>query len=217
VPRTKYTKPPGPFPQQDQIRRASFRFSQQQRRALSNLLPDRLHNLPVPDGYTEKAANAAHRPAFKLQTWADVAVYETEGAISSHLTTPPLLGNKGAQFSNPANVRAAIRELREALKPFVHGWVDDDTADLIPDGLDDALAAREQELKSLKVTSPRKRILSYTCEGIGCLFKKIEDATDTKMSKRDIRKFVATALDWAGIKYPDPDSHPERLDKLIFP
>ncbi len=144
-------------------------------------------------------------------------VYATEGVIASHLTTPPLLRSKGVQFPNPANVRVAIRQLREALKPFVHGWVDDKTADLIPDGLDDALAAREQELKSVKVTSASNRILRYTCEEIGGLLKKIEDASDTKMSRRDVRKFVATALDCAGIKYPDQDSHPERLDKLIFP
>jgi hypothetical protein len=136
--------------------------------------------------------------------------------IASHLTTPPLHKNKSAQFSNPANVRAAIRRLREALKPFVQGWVDDETADLIPDTLDDALAAREQELKSVKVPSAEKRILSYTCEKIGDLIKTIEDKSDTKMSRRDLRKFVATALDCACIKYPDPDSHPERLDKLIF-
>jgi hypothetical protein len=216
VPRTQYTKPPGPFQKPDQIPRARFQFTEQQRRALSDLLPDPLHNLPVPDGYTEKAANAAHRPAFKLQTLADIVVYETEGAIASHLTTLLLLKNRGAQFSNPANVRRAIQQLREALKPFVQGWVDDETADLIPDGLDDALAAREQQLKSEKVPSAETRILSFTCETIGDLFKAIEDASDTKMSRRDVRKFVATALDCAGIKYPDPDSHPERLDKLIF-
>jgi hypothetical protein len=215
VPRTKYTKPPGPLPQLDQIRRASFRFSQQQRRTLSNLLPDRLHNLPVPDGYTEKAANAAHRPAFKLQTLADAVVYETEGVIASHLTTTRLLRNKGAQFSNPANVRVAIRRLREALKPFEAGWVDDETTKLIPDGLDDALAAREQKLKSVKVSSAGNRILSFTCEKIGGLLQKI--VGETHMRKRAIRQFVATALDCAGIKYPDQDSHPERLDKLIFP
>jgi hypothetical protein len=79
VPRTKYTKPPGPFLKPDQIPRAGFRFTEQQRLALNHLLPDPLHNLPVPDGYTEKAAHAAHRPAFKLQSLADIVVYETEG------------------------------------------------------------------------------------------------------------------------------------------
>jgi hypothetical protein len=152
-----------------------------------------------------------------MQTLADLVVHLTEEIIASHLITAPLLRSKGAQFSNPANVRAAIRQLREALKPFVHGWVDGETADLIPDELDDALAAREQELKSVKVTSAGYRILEDICAKIGVLLTKIAEANDTKMSRKEVRQFVATALDCAGIKYPDPDSHPERLDKLIFP
>jgi len=216
VPRTQYTKPPGPFWRPDQIPRVHFRFTEQQQRALGDLLPARLHSLSVPDEYKDKATNAHHQPG--LQTLADLLVSATESEITSYLTSTPFISSKGAQPSNPANVRAAIRRLREHLKPFVHGWVDDKTADLIPDGLDDALAAREQELKSVKVTtSAGHRNLGVLCASIGVWIRNIADANDSKMRKRDVRKFVTTALDCAGINYPDPDSHPARLDKLIFP
>jgi len=212
VPRTKYTKPPGPFLKLDQIPRAGFGFTEQQRLGLNNLLPDRLRSLSVPDEY--KASNAHHQSG--LQTLADLLISATESEIAAYLTATPFFSSKGVQPTNPANVRAAIRRLREALKPFVRGWVDAKTADLIPDGFDDALAAREQELRSVKVTSAGHRNLGVLCARIGVWIRNIADANDSKMCMRDVRKFVATALDCAGIKYPDPDSHPERLDKLIF-
>jgi hypothetical protein len=212
VPRTKYTQPPGPFPPLDQIRRASFRFKPRERLALGHLLPDRLRKLTVPDDYQNDAAQAAPcRP----KTMADLIVCQTEVAIGLHLTGTKL--PKGARMPSPANVRAAIRRLRTALKPFVHGWVDDDTASLIPHGLDERLAARARELESIRVGAVSRRLLTMTCQRIESIVRLYVKANRTRIEKSSMRKFVAQALDFAGIEYPDPASHPERLDKLIFP
>ena len=64
----------------------------------------------------------------------------TEHQIQSYLTTQRLDSGTPA---NPANVAAAIRKLRAALKPFVEGWVDYETAEIIHGDLDVRLAHRE--------------------------------------------------------------------------
>lgn len=211
MPRTKYTPTPGPFPPSQQIRREQFRFSAQGRRALAGLLPDRMNKLTVPDDDRIEAA----RTSYNLKTMADLVVYETEVLIATHLTAAKL--SEGAPVPSSANVRAAIRRLRTALKPFVHGWVDDKTASLIPARLDDRLAARARELESMKVQSVKQRLLGISCQNIAVLVRRYAKANKARIEKRSVREFVAQALDFAGIEYPDPRSHPDRLDKLIFP
>jgi hypothetical protein len=211
MPRTKYTQPPGPFPPSQQIRREKFRFSSQERRALAGLLPDRMNKLTVPDDDRIKAA----RLSYKLKTMADLVVYETEALIAAHLTAAKL--SKGARVPSPANVGAAIRRLRTALNPFLHGWVDDKTASLIPARLDDRLAVRARELESMKVRSVKQRLLGIVCQSIAAIVRRYAKANKAHIEKRNVREFVAQALDFAGIEYPDPKSHPERLDKLILP
>src|SRR6476660_5305832 len=48
VPRAKYTKPPGPLPDIAKIQRSTFRFRNNQRRALTKLLPARVTELRIP-------------------------------------------------------------------------------------------------------------------------------------------------------------------------
>jgi hypothetical protein len=162
VPRAKYIKPPGPLPSIGQVQRSRFRFREDQWRKLKKLLPERWASLPIPSAYIEKAATAQHPPKRTLKTVADVVIHETEGAISSYLTHNQLISEYG--MPTPARVRAAIRCLRQALKPFVREWVDTETAVLIPIGLDDALAAREQEIAGQRLT-PR-RALALLCQAI---------------------------------------------------
>jgi hypothetical protein len=218
MPRTKYTQPPGVFPPLSQIQQVCFRFEPHERKALRDLLPKRLRELGVPDDCQNQAAQARHRPVCRLATLADVVVYEAEAVIASHLSGVKLFSkDKGTRLPTPATVRAAIRRLRTALEPFERGWVDEETASLLPPGLGEILAARERELESIKVGGMNRRILYTTCARIGIIVRHFVSANRARIRKRNLRQFVAQALDFAGIGYPDPESHPERLDKLIFP
>jgi hypothetical protein len=155
-----------------------------------------MNKLTVPDDDRIKAA----RVSYKLKTM-DLVVYETEVLIDAHLATAKL--SKGARVPSPANVRAAIRRLRTALKPFVHGWVDDKTASLIPPRLDDRLAARARELESMKVRSVKQRLLGIVCQTIAAIVRRYAKANKARIEKRNVREFVAQALDFAGIEYPE--------------
>src|SRR5262249_16002090 len=140
VPRAKYTKSPGPLPTIQQVQRSKFRFRDDQRRKLAKLLPRRLALLSTPSEYMQEAAKASYPPNWRLKTIADAVIYETERAISSHLTTELLPFDK---MPTVGKVRSAIRRLRKALEPFTRGWVDTQTADLIPQDLDTKLEVRE--------------------------------------------------------------------------
>jgi hypothetical protein len=150
VPRTKYTKPPGPFPSIEQIQRPTFRFRESQRRKLTKLLPDKLAAL----GVTQEVLAPGPK---KVETMADLVVQITEHEIDHYLTTK--LGISKGPMS-PANVRVAIRNLRKALEPFIHEWVDDETARLVPDPAhqDAQLAARYRELEQFHVQPKQRRL-----------------------------------------------------------
>ena len=136
MPRAKYTKPSSGPLASEHIRRSTFRFRGDQWRQLVKLLPDKLASLSAPSEYVDAAARESRVPGWTLKTIADLIVQMTEEEISSHLTAYPLVAEG---LNNRANVRAAIRALRTALMPFTHGWVDPDTAALIPARLDAAL------------------------------------------------------------------------------
>ena len=123
MPRSKYTKTPGPLPPIERISREAFRFDDQSRRELICLLPLELQQLPVPENIEQEVPELPG--ASQHETLAKLIVAWTEHQIQSYLTTRRLGIGRSA---NPANVAAAIRKLRAALKPFVEGWVDYETA-----------------------------------------------------------------------------------------
>jgi hypothetical protein len=209
VPRAKYTKPPGPLPKIEHVQRATFPFRDEQWRKLVHLLPNRLALLDVPSDYTP------HTPNRTLKTIADVVVHETEGAISSYLTTERVSSEH--RMPTAANVRAAIRRLRDALKPFVHGWVDTDTADIVPAEFDEALAAREREIGGWRLPPMSRRNLQLLCGKIRVFVTNIARANDAMISDQDVLKYIDFALECARIDHPDLGKHRDRLTALVFP
>jgi hypothetical protein len=207
VPRAKYTKPPGPLRAIEQIQHSKFRFRNDQWRKLAKLLPCKLPDLGVPSDY------AATVPK-KVKTLADLVIHETEEAIYSYLTASPLISEVPV---NPANVQAAIRQLREALKPFVRGWVDDETADIIPAELDTKLAARNQEIAKLHLPPAERRLLAKLCQDIAAFVRQFSSANGEKVSEQNILRFVDTALNFARIEHPNTAKHRDRLAALVFP
>ena len=208
MPRAKYTKPPGPFPAIEQIQRSNFRFRADQRRRLNSLLPSKLSESPVPSDIRDEAAKMPHRP--KVQTIADVVLHDTEALINSYLTARRIATGR----NSPANVRAAIRQLREALKPFGRGWVDTETADIVPADLDNKLAAREQEIASTRFASVQRENLAILCQAIG---EVVISANGGIVREQDIIQYIDAALTCARIKHPDFAKHRDRLAMLVFP
>jgi hypothetical protein len=203
------------LPKIEHVQRATFRFQDKQWRRLVDLLPNRLALLDVPSDYREEAAKAPHAPNRTLKRFADVVVYETEGAISSHLTTERVSSEH--RMPTAANVRAAIRRLRYALKPFVDGWVDTDTADIVPAELDEALAARERKIGGCRLPPMSRRNLQLLCGAIRDLVTHIAGAKDAMISDQDILKYIHFALVFARIGHPDLGKHRDRLTALVFP
>src|SRR5262249_13330546 len=147
-------------------------------------------------------------------TIADAVVYETEGAIASHLTTVLLPSDRTPKV---ANVRAAIRRLRKALEPFTRGWVDGETADIVPAALDAKLAARDQELTKLRSPSAQRRALAMLCQSIEVLVRQFASAKGERISKEDTLRYIDAALNFAQIEHPSLSKHRDRLAALVFP
>jgi hypothetical protein len=148
-----------------------------------------------------------------VKTSADLVIQITEDAINSYLTTSQI----PKEAMNPANVRAAIRQLRASLKPFVAGGVDAETAKIIPADLDEKLAAREQEIALLRLPAESRRNLAFACQLIGTFLKQVLSTSGEAASEDDILRFIDTALSMAGIKHPDLKKHRSRFAALVFP
>jgi hypothetical protein len=194
------------LPAIEHIKRSDFRFRIDQRRKLAKLLPSRLADLSVPP------ADRANLPG-TVQTIADLAIQGTEDVINSYITTSDLI-SKDAM--NPANVRAALSRLRAALKPFVAGWVDTETAGIIPVDLDEKLAAREEEIASLRLSPEQQRNLAFACQLIGIAVKRAI-STSGEAGEYDILPFIDAALSFAHVTHPDLKKHRDRLAALVFP
>jgi len=207
VPRSKG---PGPFPPTKRIRRKVFQFDSVGRRQLLDLLPDRLQQIPVPEPIKQKALELhAQQP----KTLADLILLDTEKLISDHLTSKEAIGSKRI---SPAKVRTAIHKLRVALKPFVAGWVDDVTAELIPADLDERLASRELALDGKRIL-PSKQLLDYLCQQIGALLTQIATEFELLFEEREKLKYVVAALDHAGIENSFSKENPARFAPRVFP
>ena len=209
MPRSKYTEVPGPFPPIEQIKPSDFQFDDITRRKLLGLLPLRLHQLDVPE---EVAAELVGGP--KLSTIAELIVVYTEELISAYITEK---GNSDRTPANPANVKAAIRKFRKALEPLDKGWVDDETASIIPDDLAERLARREHEIAKLRLTFYQRRRLDLLCEHIGVGLTEIASANQVTFEIPDMIKFITTALDYAGIEHSYSKENPSRFAARVFP
>jgi hypothetical protein len=114
---------------------------------------------------------------------------------------------------NPANIRAAIRRLQLAMKPFRAGWVDAETA-IIADfeSMDIALAKRDKELAEIKRPKPyRLRELKFNCRIIG--YARI---CGVELSEPVVLRFIHAALDAADIHLPHPDERRDRLRAFVL-
>jgi hypothetical protein len=206
VPRSKYTKTPGPLPSSERIARETFRFDDKAQRKLVAILPRRFRQLP-PKNLKAKLPGA-------LETVADLVVAFTEEQIQSYLTSCSVRVRTPA---NLANIKAAIRKLRAALKPFVSGWVDEETATIIPDDLDKRLAERGRELAGKHLPPFKRRILGLLCQTIGAFLKGCASDYQVAFEERDAIRYVATALDYAGIEHSYSTENPSRFAALVFP
>jgi hypothetical protein len=205
VPRSEYIRPPGPFSPIEQIERTKFQFRTDQRRALSQLLPGKLRDLNLPPDAPPTASE-------NVKTIADWIIQATEEAINSHLTSQRLEGGM-----NPSNVRAAIRRLREALKPFVCGWVDDETASIVPVKLDEKLATRDREIAGLRLPPMRQRSLAMLCQIIAGLVRAWASANNETIEEEPVLRYIDAALNFADIKHPNIAKHRDRLTRLVYP
>ena len=180
-----------------------------ERRKLIGLLPRRLHQLDVPE---EVAAELVGGP--KLSTIAVLIVVYTEELIKAYLTEKGLSDRTPA---NPANVKAAIRKFRKALEPLDKGWVDDETASIIPDDLAERLARREREIEKLRLTFYQRRRLDLLCEHIGVGLTRIASANQVTFEISGMIEFITTALDYAGIEHSYSAQNPSRFAARVFP
>jgi hypothetical protein len=145
----------------------------------------------------------------------DRVIQITEEEINSHLTGSAIILGKPI---NPADNRKAISLLRHALKPFVRGWVDDETASIIDwVGLDAKLAARDAEIAQLRLPPSKQRVLAVLCRHIEVIVRQFACANGETVSDQNMLRYIDTALNFAGIKHPTFAKHPNRLAALVFP
>jgi hypothetical protein len=200
MPSSKYTAPPGPFLAPAE---PNFQFDAEQWEALRMLLPERFRQLTAPADIASSNFSIA-----------DMIVQFTAEQIGVYRSGMEMM--KGGKALTPASERAAIRKLRDALKPFTRGWTTEETANLIPYELDASLAQREAELKSLPTSPARQRPLMLLCGTLGVLLKNFATANDIALEQSQLLSFVSQALTFAGIEHPAPESHSGGLAKLVF-
>jgi hypothetical protein len=176
------------------------------------MLPAQLQQLRVPENIKPVLADSPGAP--HRETLAERIVALTEEFVRSYLTTRGLHGDAPV---NPANVKRAIHKLRMALKPFVAGWVDDETADIIPDDLDVRLADRERAFAGMRLPPAKRRYLAALCQSIGVVLKQYAQANQVALPERDAIRYVASALDYAGIAHSYSTENPSRFAALVFP
>ena len=213
MPRSKYTKVPGRFPPIEQIALNDFEFDDIARRELIGLLPLELRQLDLPDNIKQLGAELPGAP--KLKTLAELIIVDTENLIKTYLRVESVVGD--CTPSNPANVGAAIRKLRKALEPFVSGSVDEETASIVPDDLDERLARRERDVAKLRLAPYERRRLDVLCQSIGVVLTGVALTCQVTFEIPDKVKFVVTALDYAGIEHSFSKENPSRFAARVFP
>jgi hypothetical protein len=189
------------------VRDVEFRFSRDQRRNLTKLLPSKLAELTRP---VFPASPLSVAPEAK--TVVDHVIQSTEMVISAYLTAEPWISEARITLSN---VRAAIRRVRQALRLLKS--VDDETHDIVPADLDAKLAERERKLARLRVAPARQRALVRLCQDIRMFVAGLSEAHGETISKQAMLRYVDAALNFASIKHPDFSKYRDRFTALVFP
>jgi hypothetical protein len=218
MPYSERERPPGPFTDAAHVRRVPFRFDDEARRQLSELLAKASPELtrPCAPPSPEYAAAFADAGLPVPKTPAEWIIGATEQQIRLLLSARE--ADPKAAPGNPANYRAAIRRLRQAMKPFVLGWVDLKTAEIADwRAIDAALVEREAELAAIKRPIPyQRRELNIICPRIAVAALGGALNVGVELSDDRILRFVHAAMSMAAIELPHPDEHRGRLRELVF-
>ena len=193
------------MPARERIKQIKFRLDEKDRQELLTMLPPRLHKFQIPGD---------PRPD---RSGAEQLVGACEEAIGSYRTNealPPL---------NRANIMAAIRNLRQALAPFVANSMDMGTVDVLlgaflgTSGMFDAEMA-EITLRRVDVMlADRQRELSETTmppqatRNRQLLIRTLGEALKTcsaDMSYRERVRFLARMLVWSRFRTMTPRRTP---------
>jgi hypothetical protein len=159
-------------------------------------------------------ATGANLPQ-NVKTIRDWVIQRTEEEINFHLTGSPIISGKPI---NAADNRTAITQLRNALQPFVRGWVDEETASIINwIDLDAKLSERDAEIAQLRFLPSKQRILGMLCQRIEVHVRLFADANGETVSKQNMLHYIDTVLNFARIKHPSLAKHRNRLAALVFP
>ena len=207
MPQTKYAKPPKQTPR-ERIKQIKFHFNEKDRQELLTMLPPRLRQFQIPGDPRRDRSGA------------EQLVGACEEAIGSYRTAealPPL---------NRANIMAAIRNLRQALTPFVTsavdmgtvdvllgaflgtpGMFDVETAEITLQRVDVMLAHRLRELAESTMPPQATRNRQLLIRMLGAALR----TCTADMSYRERVCFLARMLDMAEIPHDDPEAHADRL------
>ena len=97
------------------------------------------------------------------------------------------------------------------------GWVDSETAAIIPGDIDERLANREREIARMRLPPSGRREFFLLCQTIGVFLKQFASANQVTFEERQAIRYVATALDHAGIEHSYSTENPSRFAALVFP
>jgi hypothetical protein len=197
----------------ERIEQVTFHFDDEPRRELMEMLPLRLHECRHSDDPVVGRSGA------------EMLIQGFEQAIGLYFTEVQLTERHGPL--NCANSVAAICKLRQALAPFATGKMDPDTVDVLLGGffgtpgmfdaemavntlrrVDAMLADREQELSGITITPWRVRARQRLRD---VLSNMLQGNCSVDMTRAEMARFLACALDFADIPHDDPEAHVDRL------
>jgi hypothetical protein len=218
MPRSEWERSPGPFTAADRVVRVDFCFGGEGWRQLLDLLvkasPELNHPCapPSPENAAELAAAGRFVPCTPAERIIAAAEEQARLLLSARKADPK------AVPGNPANYRAAIRRLVQALKPFVSGSIDAKTTEIADWGaIEAALIKRDAELTAIKRPTPyQRRELQHNCGLIADATKEHARSAGVELSEDTVLSFVHAAIYLADIELPDPKHHLDRLRKLVF-
>jgi predicted RNA-binding Zn ribbon-like protein len=218
MPRVEREPRPGPFTAADRVRRVDFRFDQDTRRDMLRRLRLASPLLDRPSARMDAAQEAALKGAglevpATISEWIIAALEEQTRLLLSARAADPQ-----AVDGNPAAYRAAIRGLREAMRPFVAGWVDPETADIADwPAITAELQQREAVLTESRRPPPADRReveLAAALMASGSKWLALRDGV--LLSDDAVLWLVHDALKAGGVEVLHPLERPDRLRALVF-
>ena len=218
MPRTEREPTPGPFTPADRVARVDFRFDRDTRRDLARRLRLESPLLERPCAGIDPA-HAATLTAAGLPIpgtageWIIAALEEQVRLLLSAQAA-----DRRAVDGNPASYRAAIRKLREAVRPFAAGWVDPETCGIADwAAIEAALERREAALADIKRPAPAARrevAMAAAMMASGAKWAALRGGV--LLSGETVLWLVHDALKAGGIEVPHPLDRPDRLRGVVF-